>query len=336
MSLIVTPHQLHQRADLYHQLAQLTAAGIGLPQAVEMQQRHPPSASFRQPLAQVVRRLNDGATFSEALQSLGRWLPVFDIALLKAGEQSGRLPHCFHLLATYYRDRAQLVRSLLSLLAYPAFIFHFAFLIFPITRFQKLFLEGDLVGYVLQKLAFFAPFYAVVLLLVFAMQGRHGEPWRALVERWLRLVPVLGTARRSLALARLSAALEALIAAGVPIIEAWDLAAQASGSPALRRRVQEATPRLYAGETPAEMVNRSADFPPEFASLYHTGEVTGQLEESLQRLNGYFQEEGSRKLRTFMKGAGGAFILLVMLLIAYQIISFWLGYFQQIQQVIPP
>jgi type II secretory pathway component PulF len=58
-----------------------------------------------------------------------------------------------------------------------------------------------------------------------------------LVERTLRWVPILGKARQDLALARLAAALEALLNAGVPIIGAWELAATASGSPALRRTV---------------------------------------------------------------------------------------------------
>ncbi len=335
MSLIITPSQLSQRAEFYRQLAQLTSAGIGLPQALEMQQRHPPASSFRQPLALVQRRLNDGTTFTEAMQSLGRWLPAFDLALLRAGEQSGRLPQCFNLLAGYYHDRAQLVRNTLSLLAYPIFIFHFAFLIFPITRLQRLILDGDMAGYVIQKIFCFGPLYGLVLLGVFALQGRHGENWRALVEQVLRPIPLLGTARRSLAVARLSAALEALISAGAPIIEAWELSAQASGSPALARVVRAAKPGLYAGETPSEMVSRSAEFPTEFANVYHTGEVTGQLEESLLRLNTLFQEEGSRKLRAFLKGAGTAFIVGVMLMIAYQVVSFWMGYFQQIQQVSP-
>ena len=99
MSFLVTPGQLSQRAELYQQLSQLTAAGVGLPQAIELQQRSPPARSFHGPLAIVTRRLAYGATFHEALQSTGRWLPAFDSALLQAGEQSGRLPACFTLLA---------------------------------------------------------------------------------------------------------------------------------------------------------------------------------------------------------------------------------------------
>ena len=62
MSLTVTPTQLAQRAGLYHQLSQLVAAGIGLPQAIQIQQRSPPSRSFREPLSRIMERLKEGPT----------------------------------------------------------------------------------------------------------------------------------------------------------------------------------------------------------------------------------------------------------------------------------
>ena len=96
---------------------------------------------------------------------------------------------------------------------------------------------------------------------------------------------VLGTARQDLALARLAAALEALLNAGVPIIGAWELAATASGSPALRRSVEGWRPRLEQGSTPAELISESGQFPSVFSSLYHTGEISGQLDQTLNRIH---------------------------------------------------
>src|SRR5262245_44612453 len=114
MSLLVTPRQLSQSAELYQQLSQLTAACIGLPQAVQSQRRSPPARPFRAPLSLVTERLADGSTFYEALVTTGRWLPAFDGALLNAGERSGRLPDCFRLLAGHYENSAALVRKMIS------------------------------------------------------------------------------------------------------------------------------------------------------------------------------------------------------------------------------
>src|SRR6185369_6553549 len=198
MAFIVTPRQLVQRAELYHQLAQLTNAGVGVIQGLELLQRNPPSRAFRQPLGILIDKLKQGATFSEALLCTGRWLPSFDIALLHAGETSGRLPNCFTLLADYYNQRAQLTRQVISDLAYPLFLFHFAFLIVPVGRLTALVLKGDVMGFLFQKLVLFLPLWLAVILVILACQGRHGEAWRSFMERIFRPIPVLGSARRAL------------------------------------------------------------------------------------------------------------------------------------------
>lgn len=328
MPLIVTPRQLTQRAELYHQIGQLMAAGVGLPQALEHLRRNPPARSFREPLQRLITQLEQGYTFSEAMSRSGKWLPSFDLALLQAGEHSGRLEAVFKLLASFYHDRARLTRQVISDLAYPMFLFHAAIFILPFAQF---FLSGDWLTYLRQTFGVLLPIYTAILLLMLACQGQRGETWRSWLESVFHWVPILGKARRALALARLSAALEALISAGVTIIEAWELAASASGSPALRRAVLAWRPRVLSGETPAEEVSASPQFPELFANLYHTGEVSGQLDETLRRLQTYYQEEGTRKLHALAQWTPRVIYFAVMLMIAYRVIQFWTGYFQQIQ-----
>jgi len=330
MPLIVTPGQFSSRAEFYHQIAQLTTAGVGLPSALEHVQRNPPAHSFRQPVQCILEHLNDGFTFTEALQQTGGWAPAFDVALIQAGEQSGRLPECLHQISDEYRNRANLLRTTLLVLAYPTFILHFAILIFPIDRLTGLVLHGEVFAFLFQKLTVLGPLYGVVALSVLASQGR-ASAWRAFIERLLHAVPVLGRARRSLAIARLSSALEALVNAGVNVLEAWGLAAVASGSPALIRAVRVAKADLAGGMTPAEMVATCRDFPGEFAQMYDAGEISGKLDESLRRARDYFQEEGSRKLKQFIFTCTAVLILAVLVVVAWQIVSFYLGLFQRYQ-----
>ncbi|PYI88716.1 MAG: hypothetical protein DME26_03000 [Verrucomicrobia bacterium] len=154
-------------------------------------------------------------------------------------------------------------------------MFHFAFLIFPLTSLQNLVWKGDIVGFLYQKACFFAPIYAAIFVIGYLCQARRGEAWRAALERISHPIPVLGSARRSLALARLSAALEALVSAGVTIIEAWEIAVFACGSPALARAVLGWRPQLENGRTHAELLSASRDFPEVFVNFYGTGEVSG-------------------------------------------------------------
>ena len=335
MALLITPGQLSSRSELFHQLAQVTASGIGLMGALEVLQRNPPRPSLREPISRLLRQLQDGSSFGDSLERSGRWLSAFDVAMLQAGEKSGRLPDCFRVLSGYYNQQAQLARGVIGVSAYPLLVFHVAVLIFPVTRLTDLVLKGAVVPFLLQKFLVLAPIYGLAAFLAFALQSTHAEPWRAMVEKFAGMVPLLGTARRSLAIARLSLALEALLNAGVTVIEAWEMAVAASGSPALRRVFARSKPSLQAGQQPSEMVSgHPQEFPSAFASLYHSGEISGTLDDALRRSHAMFEEEGSRKMKQFVFGLAGLLTAFVMLMAAWNIIKFYVGYFQQVNDAI--
>jgi len=325
MPLIVTPRQFTQRAEFYHQLAQFTSAGIGLIRALEQIKANPPARSFREPLQRLLDNLAKGATPAESLQQLG-WLPAFDIALVEAGERSGRLDACFRLLADYYNDRATATKQIISQLIYPAFLIHLAAFIFIILLpfFASQF-NASILWLFVKAVLFLLPIYVGGALIVYANQSRHGEKWRAFMENLLHPIPVLGAGRRSMALSRLSMALESLISAGVNIIEAWEIAAAASGSPALLHAVRSWKSELAAGKTPAELVRATPIFPEMFTNFYASGEISGKLDETLQRLHEFYHEEGTRKLHLVAQWIPRAIYFLVMLIVAYEIVKFWNG-----------
>jgi type II secretory pathway component PulF len=326
MPFIVTPRQFTQRAELFHQLAQLTSAGIGVIPALEQIKRSPPARTYREPLQRLLGELARGATVTESLHRLG-WLPAFDQALIEAGERSGRIDACFRLLADYYNERARVIRQMLGDLMYPVFVFHFAVVL---VAFLEFLWSGP---WLLVLLGGFIPVYAATAFLIYAAQDKHNEAWRAKVESVSRWVPVLGTARHYLALARLATALEALISAGVNIFEAWELAAAASGSPALRRAVAAWRPKLTAGQTPSEAVRTCRLFPEMFANFYASGEVSGKLDDSLRHLNQIYNEEGSRKLHLVAAWVPRLIYFMVAFLVAYIVIRFWVNYFNQISTI---
>jgi type II secretory pathway component PulF len=160
------------------------------------------------------------------------------------------------------------------------------------------------------------------------MQATHAENWRAMIERISNWIPLLGKAQRKLAIARLSIALEALLNAGVTVIESWEIAAAASGSPALRRVVAKSRNDLLSGKTPGEMVRMNSEFPNAFAALYQSGEISGTLDDSLRRSHIMFEEDGSRQMKQFVFGLAGVLFGCVMLYAAWSIIMFYVGYFK--------
>ena len=335
MSFLVTPRQFTQRAEFYHQLAQFAAAGIGLLPALELIKRNPPGKAYREPIQRLLDELAQGRTLAGSLQQLDRWLPEFDVSSIDAGERSGRLDACFRLLADYYNEQARITKQMITQLLYPVGLVHFAALVFIIILpFAKSQFNTGLIPLLLLKAALaLAPLYLAAAFVIYATQSRHGQKWRALVEAVVRRIPILGTARHYLAIGRFAAALEALISAGVNIIQAWDLAGTASGSLAVRRAVAAMKPAVAAGMTPAEAMRKHAVFPDLFANLYTSGEVSGKLDETLRRLYAHYQEEGSHKLQMFAQWLPRLIYLLVAGMVAYNVIKFWTGYFNQISNI---
>ena len=334
MALILTPGQFIQRAQFYQQLGQLTSAGIGLIQALEQLERNPPSRAYREPVRHQLEQIKQGATFTDSLLATSGWLPEFDIALIEAGEHSGRLDQCFKALSNFYNDRARITKKVIAQLVYPVGLVHFAAFVFLIVLpFAASQFGVSLAWLFLRAGLILSPLYLGTALIIYALQSKHGQGWRALMETSLRRVPILGPARYYLALSRLALALEALINAGVNIIPAWKLAANACGSPALRRVILGWQSQIEAGVTPATMLTDSNRFPEMFANYYHSGEVSGKLDESLDRLHRYYSEEGARKLESFAEWTPRLAYGLVAGIIAYKIILFYAGYFNQIGEI---
>ncbi len=330
MPLFISPRQLNHRAHFYQQIGQLTAAGVPVVNALEMLVRNPPDAGYVAPIREMLAAISQGSTVTDALKRLGDWTPTFDIALIEAGERSGRLDAVCKLLASYYEDRARLLRQMISDTLYPAFLLHFAIFVFP---FISLVRDGNLTSFVFKIVGSLVVIYGVIGALIYAAQDRRSLEWRAKLEKWLRAVPVLGSARQSLVLARLAAALEALISAGVNIIEAWDLASAASGSPAMQSAVRAWKPSVVAGLTPADAVKSCPLFPEMFQNLYSTGEVSGQLDDSLKNLHNYYQEDGTRKMHLLAQWLPRFIYLCIAGFVAFKVITFYLGYFNQLNEI---
>ncbi len=331
MALLIMPRALAQRGEFYYQLSSMIRAGLPLIGALQTLEKSPPAASYRKPITRMLAELKGRSTFTGALDTLGDWLPVFDKALLEAGEQSGRLDECFRLLASNYEERARLAREIIGQVLYPIIIIHLAIMVFPPSLIKEAFWDGAWEKFLASKVLGFGLLYGGGVVLILSGSSSRSQSWRAMLEQIFGLVPVLGRARQNLALARLTAALEALFSAGVGIVDSWELAARASGSPALAREVMKWRPKIEVEQrTPGEILAGTSVFPAMFTSLYRTGEISGQLDDTLKRLHEYSRVEGHRQMQMFTKGLTIGIILLIMIAIGMQVVLFWVNYFNNI------
>ena len=338
---MVTPGKLSSRAVLFEQLGTMIGAGMPLAKALEMVARNRRSGFPPKVIQEIILQLQEGHTFSDAIQLAGQrhsggiTLSEFDIAMLSAGEESGRLDQAFKLLARDYASRAAIFRDVLSQSAVTTLTLHVFLIVFPLGYLVSFVLGimnnqwGNCVPFVIEKIIAFGLLYGVLFSLLFAGQGTHGERWRAFTGALFNITPLLRTAIKDLAVARLAMALNALMSAGVPVIKAWEMAARVCGAPVLKREILRRTESLDTGTTPAEMVSQIKFFPDMFTQSFQSGEISGRLDETLTYLHTYYQDEGYRKLRAFCRLVSILLYLIIVFMVAKFVIGFYVGYFNQ-------
>ena len=302
-------------------------------QALEMASRNRSLRGSQMQIRKLLVHLQEGHTFADSMRKVSGWLPEYDMALLTAGEQSGRIDIAFKDLGRSYAATADIVRQTIKSMLTMFVTLHVFFIVFPTDLLQN-FAWGIIdneyqrcIPFLLNKAIIFTVFYGTIFFFIFACQGNRDERWRAMVENFFGCVPLLRTARKYLAVARFTSALEALLNAGVPVMKSWELAAAASGSPRLRRELAAWLPQLETGMTPADIVSQIRWFPEMFTSLYQTAELSGQHDDTLKRLHTYFDTEGRNSLHFFVKICLGITIGLIMGVMAYSIMRFWINYY---------
>ncbi|HEY4416885.1 MAG TPA: type II secretion system F family protein [Verrucomicrobiae bacterium] len=330
---MVTPAELNRRAEIYNQLGSMLAAGLPLVKALEMVSSKSVARSSHKTISGLIENLQAGYTFTDSMRQVQGWLSEFDVALLSAGEESGRLDVSFKLLSNYYATRAKIIRDTISGLLITIATLHVFLLVFP-TGLLTLCASGIIYGryadclpFIVEKVIAFGSLYGIVFFLIYACGGKRGTGWRSVMEALFDMIPFLRTAQKNLALSRLTAALDALTNAGVNTTKSWELAAAATGSPRLNAEISGWKEQIEGGMTPADLINQTRYFPELFANLYQTGEISGKLDETLQRLSLYYEEEGFRALRLFTRLLNGTIYSLVVLLVAINIIGFYKNYY---------
>ena len=332
--MLFTPRQLARHAEFFQRLGQFTSAGIGVIPALEHLQAAPPAAGYRAEAANLLTDLAAGRTLAQAMTRRSRCFPSFDTDLVEAGERSGRLDECFRLLAQHYEERSRIAGTAIRQLLYPAALLHIGvFLLLVVVPFARSQFSASLVGLLFHAVLALAPFYLLVAGLMFLLQGSRADRWGVWLEGILGCIPLLGSAHQSLALARLASALEALIGAGLNLVEAWEIGARASGSPSLRAAVADWPARLATGQTPAQLLRGNRLFPAKFSNLYATGEVTGTLQATLGQLHALYHEEGERKLSLFATLVPRLIYLVILLFLAYQILRSATRHYNQLEEI---
>lgn len=281
------------------QVAGLVAAGLPLERALTALADESEDERQQALVAALRAEVNAGATFAKALSHYPREFPDIYVAVVGAGEQSGKLGLVLERLATDLEESLALHARLLGAALYPAIVTLVALAI-------VLFLVGYVVPQVANVFAgskralpwltvamlgvsnFVRAFglWALVAMILLAIAGRYALAIESLRLRfdaaWLTL-PLIGRLARGYNAARFASTLAMLAAAGVPILKALQAAAETLHNRAMRADALDALVLVREGAPLASALAGKKRFPGLLAMFARLGEQTGTLSIMLLR-----------------------------------------------------
>ena len=324
--------------DFCYHLAIVIEAGIPLLQGLQ-----DIGAEDSHPLAEVVqdvtRKIEGGSTLSAALADYPAHFPPLVVASVRAGEATGQLDRILHDLVRYLEWREGLKRQIVSAASYPALVLTGIVALcillvgWVLPRFLEIFVE---LGVALplptrillvtqQFLHAYWPHLLLVLCIgaVGAWLFGRSDSGRLRVHQGLLRLPVVGGLISMIEMSRFSHNLGVLYGAGLPVLQALEMVEDAIQNRVIRGQIRSRRERVEAGETLATSFTSSEHIPVLVARMIAVGEVSGRIEESLERVASYYDREIPRLIQTMV----GVFNTGTMLLLGAAITTIALSIF---------
>lgn len=289
------------------QFATMIGAGLPMVQCLEILGQQSDSAEMRKVVSQVKESVQAGTTLAEALSRHKKTFDDLYVNMVDAGEIGGALDTILIRLAVYREKADALVRKVKGALIYPAVILVVAIgvttlmLTFIVPIFAKMFsgVGAELPGptkFVLGLSQFLrANFLAGLIFFVLAAVGLRfyvrTDQGHLTIDKLLLKLPLIGDLLRKSAISRFTRTLGTLISSGVSILEALDITAKTAGNKVIQNAIKKSVVSIAEGETITQPLKETGVFPPMVTQMISVGEKTGGLDDMLNKIADFYEEE---------------------------------------------
>jgi type IV pilus assembly protein PilC len=289
------------------QLATMIDAGLAMVQCLQALAEQCQNKIMRDVIRDVCTRVEGGDSFSEALQKHPKAFSKLYIAMVGAGEKGGLLAEILARLATYLENSARLRKKVKSAMMYPTVVTVVAIGITTFLLVKVIPVFGDIYkGFgaslpgptqFLISLSELVKQYFLVLILggggavygwLYFIKTKAGrEFWDA---RRIKL-PVFGGIAHKICLARFTRTLASLIRSGVPILEVLHIVSQTVGNVVMEKAIKAASLDIERGEGISTALSKHPVFPNMIIRMITAGEQTGKIDNMLERISDFLDEE---------------------------------------------
>src|SRR6185295_2019217 len=298
------------------ELAALLKAGLPLLQALDLMLERMHNQHFRSVLTEVRDRVKSGTDLSDAFAAHGDLFPRLFPSSLKAGERSGELELVIRRFIRYMKLLLDARRRVISALVYPAVLVVLSIAmiavmaIYVVPKFMGFFAELGtdlpLITQIVLSLSTFASSNWPLLLVVLVGGGIALRTWnrtdagRLAVDRLKLRVPILGPVLHRFALSEFCRSLSTLLAGGIPLVPAFEIAISSVGNAQVRSRLEPTIQMVREGKPFHAALETSDIFLDMAIDMVKVGEATGSLDEMLNSVSEFLDEQVETRMQRLL------------------------------------
>ena len=347
----ITKKKVGRKQLMYfsRQLAVFLRAGIPILDALESISEEMGDKLLKRIIGEMADALREGETFAGAAENHPEAFPPFYLGVLRSAEVTGNLDAVLDQLAQYLDREIEARRKISSALMYPSIIMVFAVVVivvvttFVLPRFESFFASFNaklpLITRILIDIAHWFRHWGYTLAIgigvvaVLVVLARQTERGRIIRDKLLLEFPVVGDLVRHVILERFCRILSSMTRAGVPLLEAVTVTANATNNFVFRQGLETARQAMLRGEGLARPLAATGLFPAAARQMFRVGEDTGSLDEQLGSAAAYFDRELDYKLARFTSLFEPAVIVIVGVVVGFvaiALISALYGIYRQV------
>ena len=301
----VTPADI---AIFSRQLATMLSAGIPLVQAFEIVGNGHDNPAMRKLIGAVKMDVEGGTALAQAMSKHPLHFDDLFVNLVEAGEQAGALETLLEKIATYKEKTEAIKKKIKKARTYPAAVMVVALvvttilLIFVIPEFEALFqgFGADLPAFT-RMIIDLSEFvrdkgWAVLMLIVGGVMTylyfyKRSKKMREIQDRIMLKMPVVGSILTKAAIARFARTLSTMFSAGVPLVEALESVAGATGNIVYENGVMAIRDEVSTGQRLQVAMENTQLFPNMVIQMIAVGEESGSLDEMSSKVADFFEED---------------------------------------------
>ncbi len=289
------------------QFAILLKAGLPITRTLELIANQTDDKTFAGVLKNTADDVAAGYSLADSLAKYGDNLPTTFIESIRAGEESGSLETVFRRLSTYYEKSSRTKAKVKSAMIYPTFVIIIAvivvaiIMIFAVPVFKSTFDSlGEELPAVTQFVIVSSDFWVnwwwlvaiIIVAAVIAVKlAKRNEAFRL---KWSELginLPVLGRINLMSAASQYSGTMSVMMSAGLPIVKAVGVTARSMTNYYMGHSLENVLPDLEAGKTLATCLRAENTLPELAIEMTAVGEQTGSLENTMEVISEYYDNE---------------------------------------------